>query len=417
MNWNFWKRSRKDKVLCSLDIGASSLKASLLKAQGENAFEVLGVCEMPIYGFKEAFVTDLAEFSESINRIIDRLSEKSHVRIQDLQIGISSPLVEMRESAAMIPLLDRGSKVIMSRDIKKVNEHARLLGLKMDEEILHEIVQAYQADDVSLGLNPVGLYGRKLGVQTLLMLTNVNKIRNIMKAINQIGYDIDNLFYSSYASSVIVLNDKEKNDGCVLVDIGTYTTSVFVFRQKTLKHSGNIPMGGHFFTQGIAEALNIPYALAEQIKRNHAEVIKSPERLEEDVLIKRESAYMPIKRSVLYNAMENSLEILLNGITDIIKASGYREQINCGITVVGGGALLNGLMERIAQSNNTTVKLGHLQIKTQEKFINSMVYAPAVGIAICGYQKNHRQKLFPVSSNGWKKDLMNKMMELYQEYF
>ncbi len=413
----FFPKSLSEKIYCSLDIGATSLKASLIRGNEDNVFEILGVCEHKIFGFKDAFVTDLTEFSECINRVIEGLSEKTDTKIQDIQVGISGQLIEMRKSSALIPLVDRGTKVIMSRDIKKIQEHARLLGLKMDEEILHEIVQSYQADDVNLGLNPLGLYARKLGVQSLLIVANENKIRNIIKAINQVGYDIDNIFYSSYASSEIVLSEKEKTDGCVLLDIGTNVTTVFIFRQKTLKYFGNIDIGGNHFTQGIADALNIPFDLAEQIKWTHADVTESAQRLSEEVLIKRDSVYMPIKRSVLYDAMENYLDVLINGITYIIQESGYSHQLNCGMVAVGGGSLLNGLMERISQANNTPVKLGNLKLKAQENFANSMLYAPVVGVGVYGYKKALKQSFFGRSRNGWKKDISNKLMELYQEYF
>ncbi len=417
MKSNFLKKFRHERFFCSLDIGASSLKASLIKAKDPFTHEILGVCENKIFGFKDAFVTDLAEFSECINGIINQIAKQTGIKIQDLQIGISSQLIEMRTSSAIIPLIDKGSKVIISRDIKKINEHARLLGVKMDEEILHEIIQSYQADDVNLGANPLGLYGRKLGVQILLIIANVNKIRNIIKAVNQVGYDIDNICYSSYAASEVVLSEQEKTDGCVLIDIGTNFTSVFIFRQKTLKFFGHIEIGGYHFTKSIAEELNIPFDLAEQIKKTHADVLSSPQRLEEDILIKRESAYLPLKRGTLYNTMEKHTHMLTSRITSIIGESGYGDLINCGITVVGGGAALNGLIERIAQATNTTVKLGNIHIQAQENFGNGLLYSPVVGVAVCGYKKSIKDNLFYSAHNGWKKDILNKMMEIYQEYF
>lgn len=417
MKSQFFKKIIKEKLFCSLDIGATSIKASLIRVNNPNSFEIIGACESRIFGFKDAFVTDLAEFSECINSIVTQLSQKAGIRIQDLQVGISSQLIEMRKSSAVIPLMDKGSKVIMTRDIRKVNEHARLLGLKMDEEILHEIIQTYQADDVNLGANPLGLYGRTLGVQDLLIIANINKVRNIIKAINQVGYDIDNIFYSSYASSEIVLSEQEKSDGCVLVDIGTNLTTVFVFRQKTLKFYGHIAIGGYHLTKSIADALNVPFDLAEQIKRTHGDVLSSQPQLEEEILIKRESVYMPVKRKVLFDAMEGHVVNLTEKIQSIIKDSGYGDLMNCGITAVGGGSLLNGLIERIAQTSNATVKFGNINLNSQDVTSNNMLFSPVIGVAVCGYRKAMKEYVFAESKNGWKKDLLNKMMELYQEYF
>jgi len=233
-----------EKLYCGLDIGSHSIKASLIKVQGSNPLEIIGVCENKTYGFKDAFVTDLAEFSECINNTINDLVKKTGVKVKGIQLGINGQLIEICKTSAVIPLIDKGSKVIGARHIKIVNEHARLLGVKMDDEILHEILQCYQVDDVNLSSNPLGLYGSKLGVHALMIIVNNSPIRNVIKAVNQAGYDIDNIFYSSYVASKIVLSQREKMDGCVLIDIGTKVTTVFIFQQKTLKYFGRISLGG-----------------------------------------------------------------------------------------------------------------------------------------------------------------------------
>ena len=109
-------------------------------------------------------------------------------------------MVETRYSAAVIPLMDRGSKIITHRDVKKVATQARLLGVKMDEIVLHDFPQYYKVDDTNNALNPVGLYGRKLEIKTLLIIVKNNFIKNITKAVNQAGYDVADLFFSSLSS-------------------------------------------------------------------------------------------------------------------------------------------------------------------------------------------------------------------------
>jgi len=130
--------------------------------------------------------------------------------------------------------LNRGSKIISGRDVKKLNKHARLIGIKVEEELLHDLPQCYQVDDVSQAMNPLGLYGRKLGVRSLLVLTNVNRFRNIIKAINQAGFEVANFYFSSYASAGISLTDADRQDGAALVDIGSKITSVLVFHEGIL---------------------------------------------------------------------------------------------------------------------------------------------------------------------------------------
>ena len=221
-------RNLNDKVFCGLDIGSQKLKVGLVKVK-DSQCEILGAFEHPIYGFKESAVSDLNEFSECINHVLTELSEKTGIRTKELQIGIDGSLIDVRTSSTAIPLVDRGNKVIAEKDLKKLNKQARLLGVKMEEEVLHEMPQMYQVDDMNSATNPVGLYGRKLAVESLMIVSNNDRIKNILKSVNHAGYDVSNLFFGSYVSSDLVLTDKERKQGCVLIDIGSKVTSVMIF--------------------------------------------------------------------------------------------------------------------------------------------------------------------------------------------
>ena len=188
-----------DKYFCGLDIGSQSVKASIVKFSDAAHPELLGVYESQTVGFKNASVSDLADLSECIHLTISGLIKKTGVKLKDVQLGVGGEVIEIRHGAAVLPLMDKGSKIITHHDIKKIQTQAQLLGIKMDEVVLHDFPQYYKVDDTNTALNPVGLYGRKLEIKTLLMVVNNNLLKNLTKAVNQAGYDVANLFFSSLA--------------------------------------------------------------------------------------------------------------------------------------------------------------------------------------------------------------------------
>src|SRR5205085_9966372 len=99
-----------------------------------------------------------------------------------------------------------------SQDIKKVHYQARLLGVNMEEVVIHDFPQYYKVDDANMALNPVGLYARKLEVQSLLLVAKNTLIKNITKAINQAGFDVMELVLSSIASADVALSADQKRD-------------------------------------------------------------------------------------------------------------------------------------------------------------------------------------------------------------
>lgn len=412
-----FKKIIGEKYFCGLDIGSQNIKLGLIHAQNNTVFELIGVYENKLHGFKGGAVSDLGELTECIHNACRNLTKKTGVKLKMVQLGVSGELVSSRKTDTVIPLIDRGSKVITGRDIRKVNHQARLLGIKMEEEILHDLPQYYSIDDTNTAVNPMGLFGRTLSTHTLMIYANVNRIKNISKAVHQAGLDIDHMYFSSFVSSRMVLDAQNIMQGCVLIDIGSAVTSVLIFKDGVLKFYNKIEAGGDHFTKAIAKDLSLPFDLSEEIKKSYAGVLSPDHHLEEEILVKRDSTYNPIKRELIYQAIEPEINLLVDNVEDVIKKSGLWEQVNGDITIIGGGALLPGLIERISQAMNAQAHLGKMKLDTKKPLGNSAVFSPVVGLARQGWE---RSLGYSFSTNGhskWVKEFANRMRELYQEYF
>ena len=407
----------KEKYYCGIDLGTQKIKAGILKVKDPTDMELIGAYEHKSHGFKDNAVSDLAEFSECIHHTIHELTKKTGIKFRHVQLGLGGAMIETREINTVIPLIDRGNKIITRRDIKKLNNDARLLGIKINEEILHDLPQYYKVDDVNSALNPIGLYGRKLGVHSLMIIINGNRIRNITKAVHQAGYDVANVFFSSYATSKVVLQDTEKKGGCILIDIGSQYTSVLVFLDGILRFLEKINIGGSNFTRNIADQINLPFDLAEEIKKSYAVASGFDERKDEEILVKREDAYIPVKKGAIYQAISPVIEEFVERIRAAIVLSGLKDRINNGMTIVGGGSLLPGCIERIGQAMNMPVKLGQVNLPSRKNLNHTALFSSVVGLAQSGFKKTVR---YSISSNGhshWAKHFTNRVKDLYQEYF
>ncbi|HLF17304.1 MAG TPA: cell division protein FtsA [Candidatus Omnitrophota bacterium] len=410
-------RLAQDKCFYSLDFGAHKLKVCALLAQENGGSEILGIYEHETHGLKEAFVNDLQELSEGIHHAIEKLVQKTGIKAKALELGVNGDLIFVRPTATTIPLIDRGHKVITKRDIKRVNEHARLLGVKMEEEILHDLAMNYSVDDANTSVNPLGLYGRTLGVKALLIGTNTNILRNITKAVHQAGYDVEGVFFSSFAAASQVLSEAQRLQGCALIDIGSRVTSVLVYKDDALRHVGIIYTGGEHFTKAIADQIHFPFDTAEEIKKSYALAIASAKHYEEEILVKKENMYIPIKREVICLAIQPCVEQLVKAIHQSLENSEMVRHINQGIVLIGGGALLPGLIECIGATTNLNVQLGKIHLAPHKNISNAASFASVIGLAHLGMEKRLSKKLPSNGEANWAKHAMNRMVELYNEYF
>lgn len=408
----------RERYYCGLDIGSQRIKAGILKIKDIHTMELIGVYERKTEGLKNASVSDLGELSECIHGTVHTLMKKTGIKLKEVQLGVGGELVDIRESRAVIPLIDRGSKIITATDIKKVNRQAHLLGLNVEEEVLHDLPQYYLVDDVDVALNPHGLYGRRLGIHSFMIIVNVNRIRNMMRAVHQAGYDVAHVFFSSYAASEIALNDQERLEGCILIDIGSQSTRLLIFKEGHLKYFRKISSGGDACTHRIAQQLNLPFDLAEEIKKSYASVLSTEQDHAEEILVKRENAYVPIQRGSIYQAIEPEIESFLEGLQTVIHESGLSEHMNRGVVMIGGGSLLSGMMERISQRTSHAVRLGKINIAAKRSLGNAALFSPVVGLARSGFKKSFKYTFSSHNNHPrWGGHMIQRVKELYQEYF
>ncbi len=405
-----------EHYFCGLDMGSQSVKAGVIKGSKKHPPGLLGVHEVKTSGLKKASVTDLGELSECIHAVLCGLAKKTGVKLKDVHLGLGGELIEQRCGSAVIPLSDKGSKVISRRHVQKIQLQARLLGITMDDTVLHDFPWDYKVDDVNTALNPVGLYGRKLSVNSLLIVANNSLLKNLTKAVNQSGYDVSNLSFTSLSATQVTLNEYQKRQGCVFIDIGSTMTNILIFQAGRLQHFMNIPSGGGQVTRGIADALHLDFDLAEDIKKSYASAMGSDTRSHEDILIKQEGGYLPIKRREIDRAIEPVVSQFVEKIVDTIRASDSYDRMNAGIIMCGGGSFLPGLPERIAKSVTLPVKMGKVNI-TVKRLRNAAKYSSAVGLAKQGWQEAFGLGAHSNGHTDRAAGIVNKVRELYQEYF
>ena len=405
----------REKYYCGLDLGAQKIKAGILKVKDAAQMELIGIYEQKTAGFRDGAVSDLGELSDCIHATVHTLLQKTSLKLKEVQLGVGSELIEIREGGTTIPLVDRTSKIITRRDMKKVNDQARLLSLKMDEEILHDLPQQYLVDEVNKALNPGGLYGRKLGVQSLMIFANTNRIRNIMRAVHQAGYEVPNVFFTSYAAGEVALDDADRAQGRVLIDIGAMATSVLLFEDNILRRLKKIEIGGDTFPRGIAEQLNLPLDLAEEIKRSYAATLEAYHSSDEEILVKRDSAYKPVKGKDICAAIEPRIRELLENIRNVLREFGVLDDLETGIVMTGGGSLLTGLIERVSQATRHPARLARMNVASARSPGNAALFAGVVGLAKSGFKQSLRYALSP--DGHWRANLASRFRELYHEYF
>ncbi len=308
-----------NNYICTLDIGSSKIAACVAQVKRGRLGNIF-FDSLPSKGIQKGVIVDSTDLVGAVSKLMKNLKIKSGINIKFLYTNISGQDITTKHSRAIMPLVERGNKVITVSDIQKVNEQARILGSSLEEEIIHLIPSSYTIDSKSNIINPLGLYSHRLEVDVYLVCARVASIQSLSRAINQSGYEIKDLFLSGLATSRAVFNKEIKEGVNLFCDIGSDITELLIFRDAILRDIEILPMGGDNFTNALQEALKIPPELAEDIKRSYG-TITDPERIGEDkeILVKRDNLYKPIKQKMVSQISTSEAKLISSRIKEAVE--------------------------------------------------------------------------------------------------
>ncbi|MCX5707288.1 MAG: cell division protein FtsA [Candidatus Omnitrophica bacterium] len=412
--------------ICALDIGSSKIACSLALLK-KKQLERIYFDYMPIQAVKEGVIVDSISLIGSVTKLLKSLKGKSGINIKFISVNISGQDIVTKHAQAIIPLAERGNKVITVSDIQRANEQARILGSSLEEEIIHTIPSSYTIDSKNDILNPLGLYSHKLQVDLYLVCAKLASVQSLSRLINQSGYEIKNLFLSGLATSKAVLSREFREGLNIFCDIGSDTTELLIFKDGLLKEVEVLALGGDNFTQALSENLKITFELAEDIKRSYG-IIGNPEQVSDskEILVKKSEFYKPIKQKLVTELITASAKNICLKIKEAVEKKVLPYEIN-NFVITGRTVLLEGFIETLENTLSLVVKLGRITnleiislIKENSELTGQkyLTYLTSLGM-ICEAIEKKPLGILPLHQPA--KNLLikaiNRAREVYQEYF
>ena len=233
---------KKPYTITGLDIGSSKISATALEIFDGTRSGILAYESQSSKGVFRGSIMSLDEASNSVAKVLTKLTEKISRGPGNIYVNISGDTVVGEKSRGMIPLSLRGREVTKSDMAKCVNA-AGTIRLSFDREIVHRIILNYSIDDQAVIKNPLGLYASRLSCEMYMITAGINHIQNIYKCVDNAGYDIEGVVYSGIADGVGLLENAWKDEGVLLLNMGASLTEISIFSGSVLSAMSVIPVG------------------------------------------------------------------------------------------------------------------------------------------------------------------------------
>ena len=230
-----------------------------------------------------------------------------------------------------------------------------------NKSILHTIPISYSVDGANEILNPIGMHSSNLSVKTHLISASPSAVTKLIQSANEADIESDGLILEPLASSHSVINENEKNDGVLMVDIGGGTTDLMFFKNKRVEYTAVIPVGGFHFTNDIASTYKIDTREAEDIKIKFGSAttnIKNNTVPEIEMKSKLSPAPIKVPHTELIRLTRERAQELVKLINIKTKQIDFENNPQYKIVLTGGTSNLNGLSDLISRNITTNVRIG-----------------------------------------------------------
>ena len=338
-----------------LDIGTSSIKV-LVAELVDGEVNVIGVSNAKSKGVKDGIIVDIEAAATAIKSAISQAEEKAGISIKSVNVGLPANLLQVEPTQGMIPVTS-DTKEITDQDVENVVKSALTKSMTPDREVITFVPEEFVVDGFQGIRDPRGMMGVRLEMRGLLYTGPRTILHNLRKTVERVGVQVDNVIISPLAIVNSVLNEGEREFGATVIDMGGGQTSVATIRNQELQYTNVYQEGGDYVTKDISKVLKTSKKIAESLKLNYGEAypqLASKETFQVEVIGEVE----PVEVTEEY--LSQIISARLKHIFEQIKQDLERRHLldlPGGIALIGGNAILPGIVELAQEVLGVRVKL------------------------------------------------------------
>ena len=407
--------AKRGSMIVGLDIGTTKTCAVVGEVT-DTGIDIIGIGTHPSQGLRKGVVVNIDSTVESIKSAIEEAELMSGAEIGSVYAGIAGSHIEGINSHGIVAVKGRE---VDEDDIRRAIEAAKALAIPLDREILHILPQYFIVDDQDGVKDPIGMSGVRLEAKVHVVIGAVTSVQNIIKSVNRVGLDVNDVVLEPLASSAAVLSQDEKELGVAIIDIGGGTTDIAVFLEGSIKHTSVLPLGGNYLTNDIAVGLRTPMNEAEKIKIKYGCAYTPLIPADDTIDVPSVGGRPPRKvaRQILGEIIEPRVEEILRLARREIIKSGYEDLLAAGVVVTGGTAILEGVPDLAEHVFNMPIRRGiPIGIGGLTDVVNSPLYATGVGLVLYGH-KNKSERVFKKREGNIVTGIIRRMKKWIIDYF
>jgi cell division protein FtsA len=342
----------QSRVVGAVEIGTSKVTVLLGEIVGDSGLNIIGHSSCFSKGVKKGVITDLKAASDCVHAAIMTAEQNAKTRIDEVYLAQTGSHLRGNFNVGTTNVGSSDS-IVRSADIEQAKEDAKRRKLTDARTYIHHIQNPFSIDGQQVE-NPLSKEGERLQVGYWSVHGDSQVVSDSLRVIRGIDLDVSDMIISSIASGAVLLEDSEKDNGALVVDIGGGTTDFVLYRKGYIVLTGVVPVGGDHITNDLSIGLRVGRKSAEETKLKDGRAYYKSEDRDEKVWLYGDMTIGD--REYPLAAITKIIEARVSEIFDIIKDQlldadlFVPADIASGVVLTGGTSRLEGIDEAARRS-------------------------------------------------------------------
>lgn len=383
------------RVVAAVEIGTSKIAVLLGEIIGDSGLNIIGHSVGSSKGVKKGEITDLDKASDCVHATILKAEQAAQTRIDEVYLAQTGRHLvgNFNVGGANISSPDG---IVRRSDIDAAKDDAKRRTLPRDRTYIHHIQNPFSLDGRPVE-NPFSKEGQQLQVGYWSVHGDSEAVSDSLRVIRGIDLDVTDMIISSIASGAVLLEDSEKENGALVIDMGGGTTDYVLYRKGYIVKTGVVPVGGDHITNDLSIGLRVARKNAEEFKLKSGRAYYRSEDRDEKVWLFGDLTIGD--REYPLAAITKIIEARVFEVFDIIKEQLETaelfdpSEIASGVVLTGGSSQLNGIDEAAHRRFGLEASVSEGPRDVAEE-LRAPEYSTALGLlhyALSGQEESQRQ--------------------------
>lgn len=336
----------KPSKIAILDIGSRKVVCIIANINGDGIPKITGFGHQVSEGVKAGIIIDIKKAERSILSALNSAEKMAGETIDEAYVNISGSNITSNHINIETKI---SGQEITFKDVDLMINKGKEIFENKEVEIIQTVPCGYRIDDSEGIKDPIGMFGQTISTNLHVVTASATAVKNIKNCLAKCHINVKDFVVSSYASSLVTLNDDEKEIGVTCLDIGAGNTSITIFSEGYPVYFDSVPVGGFHITKDIALGLSVSMPFAERLKVLYGSAVSTDgddlDRIELNDENDMSGNNKVITRAELTAIIKPRVEEILEMTKNNLEKSGLYSVSGNKVILTGGSSQLSGMKE------------------------------------------------------------------------